>query len=125
MAAVPMKAEYGPTLGQLLAPAWRRCSRALKAGVIAAAVALLALAIGAALTLENSKFHHGGHVPFSFSYRGLFRVAPDPGGYAKVQSRGADGALKYSFAVDRSCCRDTRAASAPRSRSSRRATSNG
>ncbi len=100
MAAVPMKAEYGPTLGQLLAPRWRRASRTLRAGVIAAGIVLGAIAIATALTLENSKFHHGGRVPFSFSYRGLFRVAPDPGGYAKVQSHGADGAVKYSFAVD-------------------------
>ena len=39
-------------------------------------------------------------MPFSFSYRDLYRVAPDPGGYVKVQSRWHGGALKYSFAVD-------------------------
>jgi hypothetical protein len=27
-------------------------------------------------------------------------VAPDPGGYVKVQSRRPDGAVKYSYAVD-------------------------
>ena len=52
------------------------------------------------LTLENATFSHGGRVPFSFSYRDLYRVAPDPGGYVKVQSRWPDGALKYSYAVD-------------------------
>jgi hypothetical protein len=39
-------------------------------------------------------------VPFSFNYRDLRRVAPDRGGYVKVQSRFPDGSLKYSFAVD-------------------------
>ena len=28
-------------------------------------------------------------MPFSFSYRGMYRVAPDPGGYVKVQRRRA------------------------------------
>ena len=49
---------------------------------------------------ERAATHTAGRVPFSFSYRGLYRVAPEPGGYVKVQSRGADGALKYSFAVE-------------------------
>jgi len=39
-------------------------------------------------------------VPFSFSYRDLYRVAPDPGGYVKVQSRYPGGALRYSYAID-------------------------
>ncbi len=38
-------------------------------------------------------------MPFSFSYEGLYRVAPDPGGYVKVDARSAGGALKYSYAV--------------------------
>jgi hypothetical protein len=100
MAAVPMKAEYGPTLGRLLAPRWRAASRVVRAAVIAAGLALLALLIAAALTLENATFSHGGAVPFSFSYRGLYRVAPEPGGFVRVQSRDADGALKYSYAVN-------------------------
>jgi hypothetical protein len=100
MSAVPMKAEYGPTLGQLLAPRWHAASRFVRAAVIASAVALVALVIGAALTLENAKYSHGSPVPFGFSYRGLDKVAPDPGGYVKVQSRSADGTLKYSFAAD-------------------------
>jgi hypothetical protein len=100
MSAVPIKAEYGPTLGQLLAPRWHAASRLARVIAILAAVALVVLAAGAALTLENATYSHGGRDAFSFSYRGLYRVAPDPGGYAKVQSRGADGALKYSYAVD-------------------------
>ena len=47
MAAVPMKPEYGPTLGRLLAPRWQRASRLTRAAVvIAAGVALLAVAGG-------------------------------------------------------------------------------
>jgi hypothetical protein len=99
MAAVPMKPQYGPTLGRLLAPRWHAASRPGRWAVIALCLALLALIVGAGLTLENAKFATGGRVPFSFSYRGLYRVAPDPGGYVKVQRRSASGRLEDSFAV--------------------------
>ena len=52
------------------------------------------------MTLENSTFSHGGRVPFSFSYRGLYRTASDPGGYVKVQRRRPDGRLQDSLAVE-------------------------
>ncbi len=99
MTAVAMKREYGPTLGQLLAPRWRAASSVSRAAVIAAAVAVVAALAALGLTLENASFSYGGSVPFSFSYRDLYSVAPDPGGYVKVQSRWPDGALKYSYAV--------------------------
>lgn len=98
--AVPMKPEYGPTLGRLLSPWWGRASRLVRTAAIGGGVALLAALVGLALTLENAHYAHGGRVPFSFSYRGLYRVRPDAGGYVKVQSRWQDGSLKYSFAVD-------------------------
>lgn len=100
MVAVPIKPEYGPTLGRLLSPRWRAASRLARGAVIASAVVLLVLVLAAVLTLENARFSHGGRVPFSFSYRSLFRVAPDPGGYVKVQRRGSDGRLEDSFAVE-------------------------
>jgi hypothetical protein len=100
MVAVPMKPEYGPTLGRLLSPRWRAASPLLRATLIAAGAGLLALLIGAALTLENASYSRGGKVPFSFAYRGLYRVAPDPGGYVKVQRHLADGALEDSYAVE-------------------------
>jgi hypothetical protein len=99
MAALRMKPEYGPTLGRLLAPRWRAASRPRRAAVLAAGVALVAVLLGAFLTLENSSYSRGGSVPFSFSYRDLYRTAPDPGGFVKVQSRWHGGALKYSYAV--------------------------
>ena len=99
MAAVPMKPQYGPTLGRLLAPRWHAASRPARWAVIAGCTALVALIIGAGLTLENPKFSMGGRVPFSFSYRGLYRVAPDPGSYVKVQRRSSTGRLEDSFAV--------------------------
>jgi hypothetical protein len=99
MVAVPMKPQYGPTLGRLLAPRWHAASRPARWAVIAVCVALPALIIGAALTLENAKFSTGGRVPFSFSYRGLYRVAPDAGGYVKVQRHTSSGRLEDSFAV--------------------------
>src|ERR1039458_670620 len=99
MMAVPMKPQYGPTLGRLLSPRWRAAPALVRWVVIAAGVALLALFVAAVLTLENASCSHGGRVPFSFSYRGLYRVAANPGGYVKVQRHRSDGVLEDSFAV--------------------------
>jgi hypothetical protein len=100
MAGVPMREEYGPTLGQLLAPRWRAASPWMRRVAIAAAVALLVAIAAGVLTLLSASYSHGGRVPFSFSYRGLYRTAPDAGGYVKVARRRADGTIKDSFAVD-------------------------
>jgi hypothetical protein len=100
MAAVPMKPEYGPTLGQLLAPRWHAATPLVRRTTIVAGVALLAAILTAVLSLENATFSHGGRVPFSFSYRGLYRTAPDPGGFVRVARRHSGGALRDSFAVD-------------------------
>jgi hypothetical protein len=98
VASIPLKPEYGPTLGELLAPRWHAASRFIQAIVVAGGIGLLALAVGGALTLENAHYAHGGPAPFSFSYRGLYRTAPAPGEY--VQVRGpAHGPLRNSFAV--------------------------
>lgn len=95
-----MKQEYGPTLGRLLSPRWRAASPLVRRVVIAAGVGLLVLAVAVVLTLENATFSHGGRVPFGFAYRGLWRVAPDPGGYVKIERRRASGALEDSYAVE-------------------------
>jgi hypothetical protein len=100
MVALPMKPEYGPTLGRLLAPRWNMAVRLTRAVVIVVGVGLAALLLAAGLTLENAHYSHGGPVPFSFSYRDLYRVTPEPGGYVRVQSRWPHGELKYSYAVD-------------------------
>jgi hypothetical protein len=100
MAAVPIKPQYGPTLGRLLSPRWQAASALARAVVIAACAGALALIVGAVLTLENATFAHGGRVPFSFSYRSLYRVPADPGGYVKLQRRRAGGTLEDSFAVE-------------------------
>lgn len=94
-----MKPEYGPSLARALAPRWHEASRAARAGVLLVLVGLVAILVGIALTFVNSSYSRGGAVPFSFNYRDLYRTRPDPGGYAKVDSRWPDGALKYSFAV--------------------------
>jgi hypothetical protein len=99
MVAVPMKPQYGPTLGQLLSPRWRAASPLARRAVIASGVALLALLIIAGLTLENARYSRGGRVPFGFSYRSLYRVAPEPGGFVKMQRRRPDGRLEDSLAV--------------------------
>jgi hypothetical protein len=99
MAAVRMKPQYGPTLGQLLSPHWHAASAMARRAMIAAGAGLLAVVISVTLTLVNPTFSRGGTVPFSFSYRGLYRVTPSAGSYVKVQRRGADGRLEGSFAV--------------------------
>jgi hypothetical protein len=98
VAAIPLKPEYGPTLGELLAPRWHAASRLVRAIVVAGGVGLLALAVGGALTLENAHYAHGGPAPFSFSYRGLYRTTPAAGEYVQVRSP-AGGPLRSSFAV--------------------------
>lgn len=97
---MPIKPEYGPTLGRLLSPRWRATSPLARRTAIVAMVGLLALALAAALSLLNATYSHGGKVPFSFSYRSLYRVAPNPGGYVKVQRHRSDGRLEDSFAVE-------------------------
>lgn len=98
MPAIPLKPQYGPTLGRLLAPSWRAASRPLRALVLAALAAVVALIAGAVLTLEDSVINHGAPLPFSFSYKGLYRTAPEPGGYVRV-ARSQAGHLEDSFAV--------------------------
>ncbi len=98
MPAIPLKPEYGPTLGRLLAPRWHAASRFVQAIVIVAGIGLLTLVIGAGLTLENAHYSRGGPAPFSFSYRGLYRTTPEPGEYVQVRSP-VHGPLRNSFAV--------------------------
>jgi hypothetical protein len=100
MVAIPVKPEYGPTLGRLLAPRWRAAPRPLKAAVAAAAVVLLALAAAAVLAILSASYSHPGRPAFSFNYRHLSRTQPEPGGYVRVVQRGAGGVLLYSFAVN-------------------------
>lgn len=95
-----VKPEYGPTLARMLAPRWRAASRGARAAVLAGCVLLLALLAAVALTLLNAEYARGGRVPFSFSYRGLYRVAPEAGGYVRIERHRPGGALEYSFAVD-------------------------
>lgn len=98
MISVPIKPEYGPTLGRLLSPRWHAASPLMRRAVILAGVGLAAVILAAVLTLENASFSHAGKLPFSFAYRGLYRVAPDAGGYVKVQRRSG-GVLLDSYAV--------------------------
>jgi hypothetical protein len=70
----------------------------LRGLVLAAGVLLVALMVAVALTLAGPVVSRGGVVPFSFSYGGLYRTTPEPGGYARVQ-RLEGGRLEDSFAV--------------------------
>jgi hypothetical protein len=95
-----MKPEYGPTLGRLLASRWRAAPRLLRAGAIAAGVLVVIAAAGIVLTLEPARYSQGGSFPFSFTYKGLFKMAPEAGGYVRVEAHYPDGSLKYSYAVN-------------------------
>jgi hypothetical protein len=99
MAEVPIKPRYGPTLGRLLAPRWRRASPPLRVLALTGATAALALAVSVVFTLLNAHYSHAGKLPFSFSYRSLYRARPDPGFYVKLQRHRSDGTLEDSFAV--------------------------
>lgn len=98
MAAIPLKPQYGPTLGRLLEPRWRAARPLTRALVTGAGALLAGLLIVAVLSLLDASYSHGGRVPFSFRYRGLHRTTPDPGGYVKV-ARDSKGGVGDSFAV--------------------------
>ncbi len=96
---MPIRPEYGPTLGRLLSPRWRAASPGTRALVRVLLVALFALALATFFTLENAHYSHGGRVPFSFSYRGLYRVHPEPGEYVKLERHSSSGRLLDSLVV--------------------------
>lgn len=98
MTAIPLKPQYGPTLGRLLEPRWRAARPLARALVTIAAAVLVALLAVAVMSLLDASYSHGGSMPFSFRYRGLYRTAPDPGGYVKVV-RASKGGIDDSFAV--------------------------
>jgi hypothetical protein len=100
MPGLPVKREYRPTLGDLLAPRWRAAPPLARRSMIALGVGLVALIVAVVLTLLNPVYSHGGRVPFSFPYRGLYRTAAEPGGYVRVEKRSSSGRLLYAFAVD-------------------------
>jgi hypothetical protein len=99
MAAIPIRPQYGPTLGRLLEPRWQASNQLTRALVRLAAALFVAFAIGLTLALLNAHFSTGGRVPFSFAYRTLYRTAPDPGGIVKIRRLDSEGRLEDSFAV--------------------------
>jgi hypothetical protein len=98
MTSIPLKSQYGPTLGKLLEPRWRSAAPTARALVIAAGVGLLVLMIALVLSLLGASYSHGGAVPFSFEYRSLYKTRPNPGGYVKV-ARSSGGKFQDSYAV--------------------------
>ncbi len=100
MAAVALKPEYGPTVGQLLARRFPGEARVIRAVALTAGALLAGLVLAVVLTLEDATISHRGRVSFSFHYRGLYRTVPDPGGYAKVRRPRSGGMPTESFAVE-------------------------
>ncbi len=98
MASIPLKLQYGPTLGRLLQPRWRAAAPAARVLSVAALVGLLAIAIGVVLALLDASYSQGGPVPFGFSYRGLYRTATEPGDYVTLVHT-SHGLLDDSFSV--------------------------
>ncbi len=99
MPSIPLKPEYGPTLGELLAPRWRAARRATRLGIAVAVIALLALTAAIVLTLVDAHYSQGGPVPFHLRYRSLARTTPAAGEYVRLQANGPDGSLDNAFAV--------------------------
>ncbi len=97
---VALQSRYGPTLGELLAPRWRRASRASRALVVLAGVLSAVVVLGGVLTLEHPRLSSSGGtgMSFSFSYPGLYRARPARGELALVR-RTKGGRLEDSFAV--------------------------
>jgi hypothetical protein len=97
--AIPIRPQFGPTLGRLLSPRWRAAKPLTRVLIRLAVVAFLVLALVLALTLLNSHFSAAGRAPFSFAYRGLYRTTPLPGEVVRVRRVDSHGVLKDSFAV--------------------------
>jgi hypothetical protein len=94
----PLRAEYGPSLGGLLEPRWRRASRRTRGLTLALAAAIAVVVVAAIVTTRPATVSVGGPVPFTFSYKGLHRVQPELGSSAKVVlSEG--GRTEDTFAV--------------------------
>jgi hypothetical protein len=98
MASIPLKPQYGPTLGTLLQPRWRSARPAMRALVVATVAGALALALVVVLSLLDASYSHSGRVPFSFTYKGLYRTTPEAGEYVKLV-RTSRGTLRDSYAV--------------------------
>ncbi|MDE3070158.1 MAG: hypothetical protein KGJ43_05465 [Acidobacteriota bacterium] len=96
--ALPIKPAYGPTFGTLIAPRWRSASRGRRLLTLLALALLAAALLAAVLGAQSPTISHGGAVPFSFTYKGLYRGAPEPGQYVRVQRASGRGASE-SFAV--------------------------
>jgi hypothetical protein len=98
VAPVPLKSQYGPTLGRLLAPRWHAAPRVVRGAVIATGASLVVLGVAAVFTLWPATISHGGAAPYHFNYRGLYRTAPAPGEDVRIERR-SDRGLEDSFAV--------------------------
>lgn len=98
MASIPLKPEYGPTLGRLLQPRVASMRPPVRAAAVLAFVVLLAVVVGVVLTLKDARYSQGGAVPFSFEYKGLSRVKPQDGEYVRI-ARSSDGVITDSYAV--------------------------
>lgn len=95
---IPLNPEYGPTLGQLLAPSWRRARPGVRLVAAIGGLAVAVLLVVLVASLLDRRFSHDGDIAFSFSYRGLHRTRADPGGYVKI-ARSSGGRLEDSYEV--------------------------
>jgi hypothetical protein len=101
--ASSLRPEFGPTLGELLSPRWRRLGTGARRVAI---VALAALAVVAVLGLRSAlagdhTFVHRQAPAFNLRWTDpLKRVAPQAGDYLRLESHRGDLFLQ-SFAVRR------------------------
>jgi hypothetical protein len=95
---VPLKDQFKPTLGELASPFWRRLGRGSQALLIALALAAAGAVAGGILTILPASYSHGGKVPFSFRYKGLYATTHEGGAYVRVARTDGDVAVD-SFEV--------------------------
>jgi hypothetical protein len=96
-----LRPEYGPTLAGLVAPRLARLSAAGQLLVKVLAGGFLAVVVAAAILWPRAHgFSHSGAASFDLKYsRALQRVAPDPGGFLKVE-QSRHGLLVQSLAIN-------------------------
>jgi hypothetical protein len=101
--ATSLRPEFGPTLGELLEPRWRRFGAGTRRTAIVVAVAVLALvALGVRSAVGGDhEFVHRQAPSFNLRWHDpLKRIPPGPGEYLRLESRRGSLFLQ-SFAVRR------------------------
>ncbi len=103
MRSPAVRAQFAPTLPELLAPRWRGASPGARRRVLAAAIGvfLAAAAVAVLYPRDGWVLYHGRTISFNLRYpRTLHRVPAPAGAYARIEQRNAHGLLLRWYEVD-------------------------